>query len=156
FEQMRSVFAALLSKDHLNEARPLTILAFKNDKLFYQLAPLRQGQPISAPGFYLAGDDQDFVVLNVFEPEPWRAVAHDFAIRMLNFNYPPVEGWFDEGLAEYFSSVRIDNKQVEMGGDPELTNSVSEDLLGYQHDVHAPKSLTELLGAQVWLSLPDL
>ena len=156
FEQMRAVFANLLTKDRLHESRPLTILAFKNDKSYYQLAPLHEGQPIDAPGFLLSGDDQDFIVLNVFEEEPWRAVAHDFAIRLLNFNYPPAQGWFDEGLAEYFSSIRVDNKEVEIGGDPELQSSVKEDLVGNQRDIHPAKSLTELLAAQVWLSLPDL
>src|SRR5215469_3344529 len=156
FEQMRAVFANLLSKDRLNESRPLTILAFKNDRSYYQLAPLHQGQPIDAPAFLLSGEDQDFVVLNAFETDPWRAVAHDFAIRLLNFNYPPAQGWFDEGLAEYFSSIRVDNKDVEIGGDPELQTSVKEDLVGNQRDTHPAKSLTELLAAQVWLSLPDL
>lgn len=156
FEQMRAVFATLLMKDRLNEARPLTILAFKNDKSYYQIAPLHQGQPIGAPGFYLPGEDQDFIVLNVFEQEPWRAVAHDFAIRLLSYNYPPAQGWFDEGLAEYFSSLRVDNRQVEIGGDPELQDTVAEDLLGNQRDAHPAKSFTELLSAQVWLSLPDL
>ena len=113
FEQMRSVFAILLMKERLNEPLPLTILAFKNDKDYYQTAPLRQGQPISVPGFFVPGIDQNFIVLNMFEVEPWRAVAHDFAHLLLNYNYPPVEGWFDEGLAEYFSSIRVDNRQVE-------------------------------------------
>src|SRR5215469_17401420 len=156
FEQMRAVFGALLGKDRLQESRPLTILAFRNDKTYYQLAPLHQGQPISAPGFFLPGDDQDFIALNLFEDESWRAVAHDLAISWMNCNYPPAQGWFDEGMAEYFSSIRVDNKQVELGGDPELQPSMVEDLLGVQHDIHPPKSLTELLGAQVWLSLPDL
>ncbi|HYM76261.1 MAG TPA: hypothetical protein VE377_09820 [Candidatus Dormibacteraeota bacterium] len=156
FEQMRAVFATLLTKDRLHESRPLTILAFKNDKSYYQLAPLRQGQPITVPGFLLPGDDQDFIALNLFEEDSWRAVAHDFAIHLLDFNYPPAQGWFDEGLAEYFSSIHIDNQQVEIGGDPELLPSVTEDLLGNQRDAHPPKSLTELLSAQVWLSLPDL
>ena len=156
FEQMRAVFATLLTKDRLHESRPLTILAFKNDRSYYQLAPLHQGQPIDVPGFLLLGEDQDFIALNVFEEEPWRAVAHDFAIRLLNFNYPPAQGWFDEGLAEYFSSIRVDNKDVEIGGDPELQSSVKEDLIGNQQDAHPAKSLTELLAAQVWLSLPDL
>ena len=156
FEQMRAVFATLLSRDRLHQSRPLTILALKSDKAYYQAAPLRQGQPIDVPGFFLPGDDQDFIVLNVFEEESWRAVAHDFAHSLLNYNYPPAQGWFDEGLAEYFSSIRLDNKQVEIGGDPELQPSVKEDLLGNQHETHPPKSLTELLGAQVWLSLPDL
>jgi hypothetical protein len=153
---MRAVFANLLGKDRLNQPVPLTILAFKNDKSYYQLAPLRQGQPIDVPGFFLPGDDQDFIVLNLFEDEPWRAAAHDFAGMLLNFNYPPAQGWFDEGLAEYFSSIRVDNKTVEIGGDPELSPSLKEDLLGNQRETNPPKSLTELLGAQVWLPLTDL
>src|SRR5579859_7984508 len=156
FEQMRTVFAGLLSRDRLQQSRPLTILALRNDKSYYQAAPLRQGQPIDVPGFFLPGDDQDFIVLNLSEEEPWRAVAHDFAGMLLNFNYPAAQGWFDEGLAEYFSSIRVDNKTVEIGGDPELRPSLNEDLLGNQRETNAPKSLTELLGAQVWLPLPDL
>ena len=156
FEQMRSVFATLLVKDRLNQPRPLTILAFKNDKTYYQLAPLRNGQPITVPGFFLPGDDQDFIVLNLFEEESWRAVAHDFAHMMLNYNYPPTQGWFDEGLAEYFGSIRIDNKQAELGADPELVPTLKEDLLANQQETHPRKSLTELLDAQVWLSIPDL
>lgn len=153
---MRSVFAELLSRERLNESRPLTILAFKNDASYYRLAPLRQGHPIAAPGFLLTGYDQDFVALNLFENESWRAVSHDFAVRLLNFNYPPTQGWFDEGLAEYFSSMHINGNDVEIGGDPELLPSVTEDLVGNVQNVQPPKSLTELLGAQVWLSLPDL
>jgi hypothetical protein len=162
FEQMRSVFGTLLGKERLNQPVPMTIFAFKSDKTYYQLAPLAynagstQGQPTDIPGFFLPGDDQDFIALNLFEPEPWRAVAHDFAHMLLNYNYPPTQGWFDEGLAEYFSSIRVDDKRVQIGGDPELQASVTEDLLGNQHEAHPSKSLTELLGAQVWLSIPDL
>jgi hypothetical protein len=157
FEQMRAVFASLLMQDRLNQPVPLTILAFKNDKNYYQSAPLRQGQPITAPGFFVPGEDQNFIVLNLFEEEPWRAVAHNFAHLLLNYNYPPVPGWFDEGLAEYFSSIRVDNRQVEIGGDPELHSAFTEDLLQVQHEErNPPKSLTELLGGQVWLALPDL
>ena len=157
FEQMRAVFATLLMKDRLNEPVPLTILAFKNDKSYYQSAPLRQGQPIDVPGFFLPGEDQNFIVLNLFEEESWRAVADDFAHLLLNYNYPPVAGWFDEGLAEYFSSIRLDDKKYEIGGDPELRSAFTQDMLQNQREVRNPaKSLTELLGGQVWLALPDL
>jgi hypothetical protein len=161
FEQMRSVFANLLGKERLNQPVPLTILAFKNDKTFYQAAPLRmsptgEARPIEVPGVFIPGEDQHFILLNLFEEESWRAVAHDFAHMLLNYNYPPAQGWFDEGLAEYFSSIRVDNREVEIGGDPELQPAVSENLLGVQRDTHPPQSLTELLGAQVWMSIPDL
>jgi hypothetical protein len=157
FEQMRAVFATLLMKERLNEPVPLTILAFQNDKTYFQSAPLRRGKPIGAAGFFVPGEDHNFIVLNLFEEESWRAVAHDFAHLLLNYNYPSVEGWFDEGLAEYFSSIRLDNKQVEIGGDPELQSPYTEDLLQNQREVRSPqKSLTELLSGQAWLALPDL
>jgi tetratricopeptide (TPR) repeat protein len=162
FEQMRAVFATLLGKERLNQSIPLTILAFGNDKSFYQVAPLQhlqgqeQGQPISVPGFFLSGEDQDFIVLNFSEEESWRAVAHDFATMLLTYNYPPAQGWFDEGLAEYFSSIRIDNRKVELGSDPALSAFSKNDLLGNERDSHPPKSFTELLGAQAWLPLPEL
>lgn len=156
FEQMRSVFATLLGKDRLNQSVPLNILALKDDKLYYQVAPLRNGQPVDAPGFLLPGGDQDFIVLNLAGEEPWRAVAHDFAVMLLTYNYPPAQGWFDEGLAEYFSSIRMDDKQVQIGGDPELNPSVTRDLLANQQNANPAKSLTELLGVQTWMALPDL
>src|SRR5580658_8194501 len=127
FEQMRAVFAVVLGRERLVQSVPLTILAFRNDKPFYQLAPpihvpaIAPGQsnlgqsnsaqpatllPIDVPGFFLPGDDQDFIVLNLSEEESWRAVAHDFAAMLLNYNYPPAQGWFDEGLAEYFGTIR--------------------------------------------------
>jgi hypothetical protein len=162
FEQMRAIFATLLMKERLNEPVPLTILAFRNDKNYYQTAPQHQGQPIEAPGFFLPGEDQNFIVLNLFEEESWRAVAHDFAHLLLNYNYPAKAdgsspGWFDEGLAEYFSSIRLDDKKYEIGGDPELAPVFTQDLLENQRETrNPPKSLVELLSGQVWLTLPDL
>jgi len=157
FEQMRAVFAELLSRKKVVMPVPLTIYALKDDKRFFQMAPLHNGQPISVPGFFLPAEDHQFIVLNMFEEEPWRAVAHDFAHLMLNYNYPPTQGWFDEGFAEYFSSIKLDNKQVEMGSDPELASAYTEDLLGNQAEARTPpKSLTELLSSWVWLSVPDL
>ncbi len=156
FEQMRAVFATLLGKERLHQSVPLTILAFNNDKSYYQLAPLHQGQPIDVPGFFLPGDDQDFIVLNLSEEESWRAVAHDFATMLMTYNYPPAQAWFDEGLEEYFSSIRVDNKQVELGTDPELRPTAQKNSIRNERDSHQPSSFTDLLAAQSWLSLPDL
>ncbi len=154
---MRAVFAELLARKKVIMPVPLTIYALKDDKRFFQMAPLHNGQPLSVPGFFLPAEDHQFIVLNMSEEEPWRAVAHDFAHLMLNYNYPPTQGWFDEGFAEYFSSIKLDNKQVEMGSDPELASAYSADLLGNQTEARTPpKSLTELLSSWVWLSLPDL
>lgn len=150
FEQMRAVFGSLLTKERLSESRPLTILAFSDDKLYYQLAPLRDGKPIAVPGFLVAAEDQDFIALNLTETDSWRALARDFALRLLNFNYPPAQAWFDEGLLQYFSTIHIDNRQVEIGGDPALL-AVSQ--------VPAQQSaqiFSKALESEQWQPLPDL
>ncbi|HEV2469297.1 MAG TPA: hypothetical protein VGS78_08885 [Candidatus Sulfotelmatobacter sp.] len=145
FEQMRAVFGFLLSKDRLNQSIPLTILAFGNDQSYYQVAPLQQGHPIDAPGFFLGGSDQDFIALNMSESEPWRAVAKDLATMLLTYNYPPTQPWFDEGLAAYFSSLRIVGKQVEIGATPELRSGSG-----------GKASIAEILSSRQWMPLPDL
>jgi tetratricopeptide (TPR) repeat protein len=157
FEQMRSVFSQLLMKTRINLPEPLEIIALKSDKEYAQIAPIRQRQPISAPGFFIPGEDRNFVVLNLFEDDSWRAVTHEFAHLLLTYNYPPTPGWFDEGFAEYFASIRLDNKFVQLGADPELKSPWREDIFGEQTEVrNPPKSLTELLGGPVWLPVPDL
>jgi len=109
-----------------------------------------------AGGFYVPGSDRVYIVLNLFEADPWRAVAHPLAHYLLNFNYPPAQGWFDEGLAEYFGSINI-GKQVEIGGDPELAPEWHEDIFDQmRRDPNTPQSLTQLLSSPVWLSMADL
>jgi tetratricopeptide (TPR) repeat protein len=157
FEQMRAVFAQLLMKTRVNMSEPLEIIGLKGDKEFAQVAPIRQGQLVNKPSFFLPGEDRTYIVLNLFEDESWRAISHEFAHWLLNYNYPPTPGWFDEGFAEYFSSLELDNKQARMGGDPELKLSWEKDLVGNQREIlNPPRSLTDLLGGPVWLAMPDL
>lgn len=157
FEQMRGVLGQLLMRKKLNMPVPLTIFAINDEQQYLKMAPLHDGRPISAPGFFVPGEDHQFIVLNVSEEDSWRAISHQFAHLFLNYNYPSTQGWFDEGFAEYFSSLRLDNKQAQIGSDPELASPVTEDVLGNQSEVrNSPKSLTELLSGWVWLAIPDL
>jgi tetratricopeptide (TPR) repeat protein len=156
-EQMRAVFGQLLFKNKLKMPKPIEIIALRSDKEYVQVAPVRDGQAITAPGFFLPGEDRNYIVLNLFEAESWRAVAHQYAHLLLNYNYPATQPWFDEGIAEYFSPLRVNNTQVEIGGDPELGSGLRGDLLGNQARVlDPPNSLTEILSAPVWLAVPDL
>jgi tetratricopeptide (TPR) repeat protein len=153
-EQMRTVFGQVLLKDKLKMPVPATVVALKSDKQYGMVAPGKQSR---AGGFYVPGADRIYIVLNLFEADPWRAIAHPLAHYLLNCNYPPVQGWFDEGLAEYFGSIQIGSKQVEMGGDPELAPEWHEDIYDeMRRDPKAPQSLTQLLSSPVWLSMVDL
>ena len=155
-EQMRQVFGGLIMRDKLKLPEPVEVLALKSDSDYERISPLRKRTAISDPGFFIAGEDKHIIVLDLFAAEPWRAVAHPFAHMLLDANYPPTQAWFDEGLAEYFSSIQLNNKFVDLGNDPELGNKYAEDLLGNISDVrHPPKSFTELLSGPLWLNMPD-
>ena len=150
FEQMRAIFGQLLSRKRINMPVPLTIYAPRNDQQYYAMAPQEHGRPTALPGFFVPGEDHQFIVLNGVEAEPWRAVAHQFAHLLLNYNYPPTETWFDEGFAEYFASIRLDNKQVEIGGDPGAVPT------GQAETKSSAQSLVQLLSGQTWLPVPAL
>jgi hypothetical protein len=156
FEQMRAVFGELLVRKKLRMSEPIEIIAIGSDKNYAQLAPLVSGQPTKSPAFFLTSEDRIFVVLNLFEPDGWRAVEHQFAHYLLNYNYPPTQPWFDEGFAEYFASLNLTLKQVELGSDPELNPMYQTDLLGTETQTNAMKSFTEILSNPVWLKWPDL
>jgi len=153
-EQMRSVFGQLLLKDKLKMPVPITVVALKNDKQYGMAAPGKQSM---AGGFYVPAWDRVYIVLNLFELEPWRSIAHPFAHYLLNYNYPPSQGWFDEGLAEYFGSIQL-GKGVDIGGDPELAPEWHEDVFEDQlrRDPNVPQSLTQLVSSPVWIAMVDL
>ena len=153
-EQMRAAFGQLLLRDKLRMPVPVTVIALKSDKQYGAVAPSKQSL---AGGFYVPGYDRVYIVLNLFEDQPWRSVAHSLAHYFMNYNYPPAQGWFDEGVAEYFGSVQID-KQVNIGGDPELAPEWHEDIFeeSMTRDNKVPQSLTQLLSSPVWIGMVDL
>jgi tetratricopeptide (TPR) repeat protein len=136
FEQMRGVFSQLLMRTRVNMPEPVDIIAVRSDDEYDKIAPLRQGQASAGAAFFIPGDDRNYFVLNTAHPDGWRAISLDYAKILLNYNYPPTQPWFDEGFVEYFSSLRLDNKQGQIGGDPE--------------------SFISLLSSQEWLAIPAL
>ena len=114
-EQMRAVCGMLLLKNKLTMPEPLDVIALRSYAEYAQLAPAAQA---AAQGFFLAGDDRNYIVLNVADEESWLAVRPEFAQVFLGYNYPPTQPWFDEGFITYFSSMRVDNRQATLGADP--------------------------------------
>ena len=67
-----------------------------------------------------------------------------------------MQGWFDEGIAEYFGAVQVD-KEVNIGGDPELQPEWHEDIFDMvRRDPNVPQSLTQLASSPVWIGMTDL
>jgi tetratricopeptide (TPR) repeat protein len=136
FEQMRSALGQLLARSRVNMPEPVDIIAVRSDEEYAKIAPLRQGQIIAEPSFFIPGEDSVYFVLNLSKDDSWRAISADLAQFCLNYNYPPTQPWFDAGFAQYFASIQLDDRQGQIGGDP--------------------ASFSELLNATAWLPIPDL
>jgi Flp pilus assembly protein TadD len=122
FEQMRSVFGALMTKAHINLPVPLQIVAFRNSREMRQVAPLFNGKPTELSGLFQSGDDRCFIMLDMSVDNPWAVVFHEYAHQLMNGNVSlRTDPWFEEGFAEYFSSIEVDNKEARVGKIPEDT-----------------------------------
>lgn len=117
FEQFRAVFATLFSRAKLNTPVPLQIIGFRNSKEMRQFAPLFQGKPVQLAGYFQPGEDRSFIALDLSSAyEGWAAVFHEYAHTLLNANYPGTQVWFDEGFAEYYSTLKVFGRDVQIGG----------------------------------------
>jgi len=149
FEQMRGVFSQLMMRQKIRMSQPIEIVALQNPDTYNQLAP----QGTKLPAFFLRGEERVFIVLNTSVPDSWRAIEHQLAHYLLDYNYPPTAPWYDEGFAEYFASVYFTDKKTELGSDPELAWPGQP---VYSEQGPGLKSLAELLNNPVWLKMEDL
>ncbi len=119
FEQMRGVFATLMQKAKVTLPVPLQIVAFRNTKEMRQFAPLFHGKPTEVAGLFQAGSDRSFIMLDMSTENPWSVVFHEYAHQLMNGNISSEpHPWFEEGFAEFFSSIEVDNKEARVGKIP--------------------------------------
>ena len=115
FEQMRAAFGLIFGRKTLNEPVPLTIIAFRNTKEIRQFSPVFQGKIVELAGFFVPGVDENFVAIDMSRENGWETVEHEYAHDLLNANYMATAPWFDEGFAEFFSSLKLSNGVAELG-----------------------------------------
>jgi len=122
FEQMRSVFGKLVARANVNLSVPLQIVAFRNTREIRQVAPIFNGRPTELAGLFQGGEDRSFIMLDMSVDNPWSVVFHEYAHRLLDGNLSfRTDPWFEEGFAEYFSSIEVDHKEARVGKIPEQT-----------------------------------
>jgi tetratricopeptide (TPR) repeat protein len=119
FEQMRAVFGALMTKANVSLPVPLQIVAFRNSKEIRQVAPIFKGKPTEMAGLFQGGSDRSFIMLDMSVENPWVVVFHEYAHQLMNGNLQAqFDPWFEEGFAEYFSSIEVDSKEARVGKIP--------------------------------------
>lgn len=124
FEQMRAVFGTLFAKIKVTSSQPLYILAFRNTKEFRSVCPLWNGKAEELAGYFQPGNGVTYIALDLGAENKWQAIFHEYGHFLLNSNSIETPPWFDEGFAEYYSTVKVDGKNFVFGniplGDPEI------------------------------------
>ena len=116
FEQMRAAFGVIFGREKINDTVPLQIVAFRNTKEFRQFSPIFRGKVVELAGFCIPAEDENFVAIDMSLPNSWETFMHEYAHVLLNANYMPTAPWFDEGFAEFFSSIKVQGDEVQVGG----------------------------------------
>lgn len=115
FEQMRAAFGLLFGRASINQPVPLEIVAFRNTKEIRQYSPMFQGKVVELSGFFQQAEDKDFIAVDMSQEENWQTVFHEYAHVLLNSNFQPTAPWFDEGFAEFLSSMKVAPGDIVVG-----------------------------------------
>jgi predicted Zn-dependent protease len=115
-EQFREVFTNLFPTARFNTPVPTTVIVFKSDSSYGPFKPLA-----NTAGYFQPGEDVNYITLTTEvrgEQDPFSVIFHEYIHLLVEntFEHSPV--WFNEGLAEYYSTFRISDDQNIVLGSP--------------------------------------
>lgn len=117
-EQFRDVFSRLFPAARLSAPAPTTVMVFKNDSSFKPYKPLYKGKPANVAGYFQSGEDVNYITLaaaNGYE-DPFRVIFHEYTHLLVSNTVKTPPAWFNEGLAEYYSTFEVrDDQKAYLG-----------------------------------------
>ncbi len=105
FEQARH----LIGGDRSSPELPTRVLLFSSEREFARLRPAPSSQ-----GFFQSGPDFDTIAV-LDGQEAARIVLHEYTHALLNRISAPLPQWFEEGLAEVYSTAIIKSRTAILG-----------------------------------------
>ena len=111
FEQLRSFFLSQ-SGWKADPSEPVRLIAFASVEEFeaYRLHPLGEA-------YYAGMGTRNYIVMAMARPREFSMGAHEYAHLILHVTGLHLPPWLNEGLAEFFSTVRVSEQHTEIGGD---------------------------------------
>lgn len=119
-EQFRDVFTRLFSKVDFSSPVPTTVVVFKSHGSYKPYKPVVDGKISEVAGYFQSGEDVNYITLTTEAngENPYSTIYHEYVHLLINNNYGKanVPPWFNEGLAEYYSTFDIeDDQKVYLG-----------------------------------------
>lgn len=117
-EQFREVFSLLFPTMKVNAPVPTRVVVFKNGESFrpFRLFP-------NTIAYFQPGPDVNYITITFTsdsrsEADPYFLIFHEYTHLLVNNTSGSMPTWFNEGLAEYYSSFNISDDQKVVLGKP--------------------------------------
>lgn len=110
FEQVRTFFLKALGLKDVPAAQPLRIVAFASDKDFEPYSPNEV-----AAAYYATDGRRDAIVMPATAVESYRLAVHEYTHHIVRHANAKPAIWFNEGLAEVYSTMKPAGKKVRVG-----------------------------------------
>ena len=110
-EQFRDVFSRLFPNAKFETPVPTTVIVFKS------MSSYKPFNPGNNAGYFQKGDDVNYITLtNDPTQNPFSVIYHEYVHLLIDNTSGNVPTWFNEGLAEYYSTFTIeDDRKVHLG-----------------------------------------
>ena len=118
-EQFREAFTILFPKIRFNTPVPTTVIVFKSKSSY---APFRPNPNLA--GYFQPGPDVNYITLTTdvgsSDPyavklsgsqDPFTVIFHEYTHLLVNNTFKSAPLWFNEGLAEYYSTFKMEDSQ---------------------------------------------
>ena len=113
-EQFRLVFTVVFPNMVFNTPVPTTVVVFKSQNSF---GPFKPGP--NTAGYFQAGSDVNYIALatEFYGPlDAFEVIFHEYTHLLVKNTFENAPLWFNEGLAEYYSTFKItDDRKVAIG-----------------------------------------
>lgn len=119
-EQFRDVFSMLFPKVKVDSSVPTRVVVFKDKSAFKPFMPVYQNKINEVGGYFQPGADVNYISLSAdlnSDSHPYAIVFHEFVHSLTNENTAKLPTWFNEGLAEYYSTFDVTDgdKKIWLG-----------------------------------------
>jgi tetratricopeptide (TPR) repeat protein len=100
----------------IDSSTPTTVIVFRDDASFTPFKPLYQGRPTAVSGYFLPGDDVNYIALSL-DPrgDPYGTAFHEYVHLHVKDNIPGAPLWLNEGLAELYESLQFSGSDALLG-----------------------------------------
>jgi tetratricopeptide (TPR) repeat protein len=113
-EQFRAVFTVVFPNMVFNTPVPTTVVVFKSQSSF---GPFKPGP--NTAGYFQAGSDVNYIALSTEfqgEQDAFEVIFHEYTHLLVKNTFENAPLWFNEGLAEYYSTFKIsEDRKVAIG-----------------------------------------